>query len=84
MTPQCIKVASIFRLCVKLGLAAVANAGVPLGQHGERDGSFGPLQDADGLFVRDAVQALPVHRQDLVAPLQAPVLGGGALGTKPR
>lgn len=34
--------------------------------------------------MRDAVQALPVHRHDLVAPLQPPVLGGGALSAETR
>lgn len=45
----------------------------PLWQHRQRDGSFGPFQDAHGFFVRDPLQGLPVDRHDLVAPLQPPV-----------
>lgn len=44
-----------------------------LRQHRERDAAFGPLQDADGFFVGDALQGLAVDRHYLVPSLQSPI-----------
>lgn len=59
---------------VKMLCVCQCFARVRLWQHSERDSSFGPFQDADGFFMCDPLQSLPVNGHYLVSSLQTPVL----------
>lgn len=50
-------------------------------QHSECDGSFGFLQNTDGLLMSDSIQTLSVNSDDLIPALQTPVICRGPLNT---